>query len=114
MRKILDIFNQQDESVEEEAEAFDDFDHIVVEIIDDVVKKKKDLHAKYDQLFDKLWVSAKPIKTKKTFAKKLLNRLLKESDQIFIKGQILAAKLCPVCEKQRNSEKIFKFSDRVH
>ena len=39
MRKILDIFNQQEDSIEEEAEVHDDFDHIVVEIIDDVVKK---------------------------------------------------------------------------
>ncbi|MBS91473.1 MAG: hypothetical protein CMM95_00250 [Rickettsiales bacterium] len=113
MRKLLDFFNQEIDSIEEFDEKYD-YDHIVIEIIDDVVKKKKDLHIKYNQLFEKLWISAKSIQEKKLIAKKLLNRLLKESDQLFLKAQILATKLCPVCEKARESQKIFKFSDSLH
>jgi len=114
MRKLLDLFSQKTDSFEE----IDDqqsYDHVVIEIIDDVVKKKKDLHDRYNQLFEKLWVSVKSVPEKKFVAKKLLNRLLKESDKLFINAQILATKLCPICQKNKDSsKKIFKFSDRIH
>ena len=76
----------------------EDFNNILVEIIDDVVKKRKALHDKYDQLFEMLWVSEKNINERKFIAKRLLSRLLRESDLIFIRAQNLATRLCPKCE----------------
>ena len=77
----------------------EDFNNILVEIIDDVVKKRKALHDKYDQLFEMLWVSEKNINERKFIAKRLLSRLLRESDLIFIRAQNLATRLCPKCEE---------------
>ena len=113
MRKLLDFFSHDTDSFEE-TDIEKDYDQIVIEIIDDLVKKKKDLHHRYDQLLEKLYISAKSVPEKKFVAKKLLNRLMKESDHLFIKAQIMASKLCPVCQKARENNRIFKFSDRLH
>ncbi len=113
MRKLLDLFSQETDSIEEIDEE-KNYDHVVIEIIDDVVKKKKELHYRYNQIFERLWVSAKSIPEKKLIAKKLLNRLLRESDQLFIRAQIQATKMCPICKKAKEEQKIFKFSDSLH
>ena len=46
-----------------------------------------------------LWVSEKNINERKFIAKRLLSRLLRESDLIFIRAQNLATRLCPKCEE---------------
>ncbi len=109
MKKISEYFyfnfGQQKDSSE-------NFDNILVEIIDDVVKKRKVLHDRYDQLFEKLWISERNINERKFIAKKLLSRLLRESDLIFIRAQNLATRLCPKCEEV--STRIPLDSEKLH
>ena len=64
--KILIGFNFDEKTKEyfyfnfgQQKDPSEDFNNILVEIIDDVVKKRKVLHDKYDQLFEMLWVSEK-------------------------------------------------------
>ena len=73
MRKLIDLFSQETDSIEEIDEE-KNYDHVVIEIIIDVVKKKE-LHYRYNQIFERLWVSAKSIPEKEINCKKLLNRL---------------------------------------
>ena len=96
MKKLSEYFYLNFGQQKDPAE---DFNNILVEIIDDVVKKRKALHDKYDQLFEMLWVSEKNINERKFIAKRLLSRLLRESDLVFIRAQNLATRLCPKCEE---------------
>ena len=90
MKKLSEYFN-----FEKKSEFHHNYDDVLIEIIDDVVKKRKYLHNKYDILFEKLWISNKNLRQRKHLAKKLLGRLLRESDLIFIRAQNLAQRLCP-------------------
>ena len=97
MKKLSEYFYF---NFEEQKDPSENYDNILIEIIDDVVKKRKVLHDKYDQLFEKLWVSPRNLNEIKFIAKKLLSRLLRESDLIFIRAQNLATRLCPKCEEK--------------
>ena len=71
----------------------------MIEIIDDVVKKRKVLHDRYNLLFERLWVAEKDINERKFVARRYLSRLLRESDLIFARTQNLASRLCPKCQE---------------
>ena len=109
MKKLSEYFYFNSGQREDRSE---NFDNILVEIIDDVVKKRKNLHDKYDQLFEKLWVSQKDLHERKFLAKRLLSRLLRESDLIFIRAQTLATRLCPKCEEV--SSRVYMESQKLH
>ena len=100
MKKLSEYFYF---NFEKKSESHHDYDNVLVEIIDDVVKKRKYLHNKYDILFEKLWISNKNLEQRKHLAKKLLGRLLRESDLIFIRAQNLAQRLCPKCANVESS-----------
>jgi len=103
MKKLSEYFYF---NFEKKGESLKNYDNVLVEIIDDVVKKRKYLHNKYDILFEKLWISNKSLNERKTIAKRLLARLLRESDLIFIKAQNLAQRLCPKCTEDEAAEVI--------
>ena len=90
----LFLFNSKKQSHSSEH-----FDYIMIEIIDDVVKKRKVLHDRYNLLFERLWVAEKDINERKFVARRLLSRLLRESDLIFARAQNLASRLCPKCQE---------------
>ena len=115
MRKLFDFFSSET-SIDRDLESVDNYDYVLIEIIDDVIKKRKDVHKSYDRLIEKVWVSARPIKCKTFLAKYLLGRLLRESDRIFAKGQSLATRLCPKCNQySENKKNVFlKYSDKTH
>ena len=96
MKKLSEYFYF---NFKEQRDSVESYDYILVEIIDDVVKKRKNLHNRYDKLFEKIWVSRKSINERKFIAKRLLSRLLRESDLIFMRAQDLATRLCPKCEE---------------
>ena len=100
MKKLSEYFYF---NFEKKSESHNDYDNVLVEIIDDVVKKRKYLHNKYDILFEKLWISNKNLEQRKHFAKKLLGRLFRESNLIFIRAQNLAQRLCPKCANAETS-----------
>ena len=114
MRRLIDFFSS-DDKVDTRINPVTNYNYTILEIIDEVIKKRKKLHNYYDNLIEKVWVSAKPLKKKTMLAKYLLSRLLKESDRIFIKGQTLATKLCPKCNKFNKSNRVYyKYSDKTH
>ena len=85
MRRLIDFFSS--DSNKDDVNPEENYEHIILDIINEVVKNRKRIHNYYDNLIEKVWVSAKPLKKKTILAKYLLSRLLKESDRIFIKGQ---------------------------
>ena len=103
MKKLSEYFYF---NFEKKGDSLKNYDNVLVEIIDDVVKKRKYLHNKYDILFEKLWISNKSLSQRKNIAKKLLARLLRESDLIFIRAQNLAQRLCPKCAEVETTEAI--------
>ena len=103
MKKLSEYFYF---NFDKTGESQKNFDNVLVEIIDDVVKKRKYLHNKYDILFEKLWVSNKNLNQRKDFAKRLLARLLRESDLIFIRAQNLAQRLCPNCAGAETTQSV--------
>tara|TARA_Y100000589_G_scaffold331474_1_gene385185 strand:+ start:266 stop:613 length:348 start_codon:yes stop_codon:yes gene_type:complete len=115
LRKLLDFFSSE-ARIETDHETKDNYDYVLIEIIDDVIKKRKDVHKRYDRLVEKVWVSARPIKCKTFLAKYLLGRLLRESDRIFAKGQTLATRLCPKCNQYSDNHKnvFLKYSNKTH
>ncbi len=115
MKKLLDYFSF-DQKVENKKDEFKNYNYTLITIIDDVVKKRKSLHHKYDKLIEKVWVSARPLNCKTFLAKYLLTRLLRESDRVFFRAQILATKLCPRCNGYTNNSKnvYHEFSDKTH
>ena len=87
----------------------DNYQEILLEIIYDVIGKRKLIHSKYDELIKKLWESSKPITLKTNLGKYLLTRLLRESDRAFEEAQSLAKQLCPNCKKDfSNYDKLFR------
>ena len=101
MKKLSEYFYF---NFEKKGESLKNYDNVLVEIIDDVVKKRKYLHNKYDILFEKLWISSKSLNQRKITAKRLLARLLRESDLIFIRAQNLAQRLCPKCAEVETTQ----------
>ena len=96
MKKLSDYFYFNSKK---QSDSSENFDNIMVEIIDDVVKKRKVLHDKYNLLFERLWVAEKDLNERKFVARRLLSRLLRESDLIFARAQNLAVRLCPKCQE---------------
>ena len=90
----------------------DNYQEILLEIIYNVIGKRKIIHSKYDVLIKKLWESSKPITLKTNLGKYLLTRLLRESDRAFEDAQSLAKQLCPTCKKDFN--KYDNYSDKLH
>lgn len=103
-------------TVEAERRTTEDFDYVILEIIEDVLKNRRKLHQRYEKLIEFLWTSKRPIKCKTYLAKYLLGRLLRESDRIFNKGQILATRLCPNCNNYKKAigKVHFKYSKKTH
>ena len=91
----------------------DNFQEIILEIIYDVIGKRKLIHSRYDQLIKKLWESSKPRSVKTNLGKYLLTRLLRESDKAFAEAQSLAKQLCPNCKKDF-SNYYDNYSDKLH
>jgi len=113
VRRLIDFFSSDSNKVDVSPE--ENYEHIILDIINEVVKNRKRIHNYYDNLIEKVWVSAKPLKKKTILAKYLLGRLLKESDRIFIKGQNLATRLCPKCNKFKKSKRVYyQYSDKTH
>ena len=96
MKKLSDYFYFNSKK---QSDSSENFDNIMVEIIDDVVKKRKVLHDRYSLLFERLWVAEKDLNERKFVARRLLSRLLRESDLIFARAQNLAVRLCPKCQE---------------
>ena len=90
----------------------DNYQEIVLEIIYDVIGKRKLIHSKYDELIKKLWESSKSTTVKTNLGKYLLTRLLRESDRAFAEAQSLAKQLCPTCKK--DFSKYDNYSEKLH
>ena len=91
----------------------DNYQEIVLEIIYDVIEKRKLIHLKYNELIKKLWGSSKPRTLKTNLGKYLLTRLLRESDRAFAEAQSLAKQLCPNCKKDFSNYDD-NYSDKLH
>ena len=91
----------------------DNYQEILLEIIYDVIGKRKLIHSKYDELIKKLWGSSKPITLKTNLGKYLLTRLLRESDRAFEEAQSLAKQLCPNCKKDFSNNDD-NYSEKLH
>ena len=96
MKKLRDYFYFNSKK---QSHSSEHFDYIMIEIIDDVVKKRKVLHDRYNLLFERLWVAEKDINERKFVSRRLLSRLLRESDLIFARAQNLASRFCPKCQE---------------
>ena len=74
------------------------FNMILIEIINDVFKKKTRKHIQYYDTIQKLWNSNRH--NKLLLSKYLLGRLIRESERIYIKAQSMAQRYCPTCSTQ--------------
>ena len=90
----------------------DNYQEILLEIIYDVISKRKLIHSRYDVLIKQLWESSKSITIKTNLGKYLLTRLLRESDRAFSEAQSLAKKLCPNCKKDFSNYD--NYSEKLH
>jgi len=90
----------------------DNYQEIVLEIIYDVIGKRKLIHSRYDELIKKLWESSKATTIKTNLGKYLLTRLLRESDRAFAEAQSLAKQLCPTCKKDFSNYE--NYSEKLH
>ncbi len=100
MKKLSDYFYFNSKK---QSDSSENFDNIMIEIIDNVVKKRKVLHDRYNLLFERLWIAEKDSIERKFVARRLLSRLLRESDLIFARAQNLAVRLCPKCNEVSTS-----------
>ena len=108
MKKTLNISISTNQTITE-----DNFQEIILEIIYDVIGKRKSIHSRYDELIKKLWGSSKPKTLKTNLGKYLLTRLLRESDRAFAQAQSLAKQLCPNCKKDFSNYDD-NYSDKLH
>ena len=90
----------------------DNYQEILLEIIHDVIAKRKLIHSRYDLLIKRLNESSKPITIKTNLGKYLLTRLLRESDRAFAEAQSLAKNLCPTFKKDFSNYD--NFSEKIH
>ena len=91
----------------------DNYQEILLEIIYDVIGKRKSIHSRYEELIKKLWGSSKPRTLKTNLGKYLLTRLLRESDRAFSEAQLLAKQLCPNCKKDFSNYDN-NYSEKLH
>ena len=108
MKKNLNVSISTNQTITE-----DNFQEIILEIIYDVIGKRKLIHSRYDELIKKLWGSSKPTTLKTNLGKYLLTRLLRESDRAFVEAQSLAKQLCPNCKKDFSNHDE-NYSDKLH
>tara|TARA_B100000212_G_scaffold247328_1_gene188920 strand:+ start:263 stop:589 length:327 start_codon:yes stop_codon:yes gene_type:complete len=108
MKKNLNISISTNKAITE-----DNFQEIILEIVYDVIGKRKLIHSRYDELIKKLWGSSKPMTLKTNLGKYLLTRLLRESDRAFAEAQSLAKQLCPNCKKNLYNYED-NYSDKLH
>ena len=71
-----------------------DFSSQMIELIENVINGRLNIHHKYEALIKKLSKSDKSINTKLAISRYIMHRILRESDRVFIKAQIQANKLC--------------------
>ena len=107
MKKNLNISISTNQTITE-----DNFQEIILEIIYDVIGKRKLIHSRYDELIKKLSESSKPKTFKTNLGRYLLTRLLRESDRAFTEAQSLAKQLCPNCKKDFSNYE--NYSDKLH
>ena len=79
MKKNLSLSTTSNQLVTE-----DNYQEILLEIIYDVIGKRKSIHSRYEELIKKVWESSKPRTLKTNLGKYLLTRLLRESDLEYI------------------------------
>ena len=84
----------------------------MVEIIDDVVKKGKFFMTNTIYCLKDCGLQKKDLNERKFVARRLLSRLLRESDLIFARAQNLAVRLCPKCQEVSMAFPIEK--DKLH
>tara|TARA_B100001115_G_C15642969_1_gene309460 strand:- start:294 stop:617 length:324 start_codon:yes stop_codon:yes gene_type:complete len=107
MKKNLNLSISTNQTITE-----DNFQEIVLEIIHDVIGKRKLIHSRYDELIKKLGESSKPKTLKTNLGRYLLTRLLRESDRAFMEAQSLAKQLCPNCKNDFSNYE--NYSDKLH
>ncbi len=107
MKKNIYTSNITDEIIKE-----DNFELIILEIINDVMKRKRDIHLKYQKLVKKVLVSTKSIRRKTILSKYILYRVIRESDRAYNDGQSMAKRLCPICKKNFFNQE--NFSKKLH
>ena len=74
----------------------------MIELIENVINGRLNIHHKYEVLIKKLSKSDKSINTKLAISRYIMHRILRESDRVFIKAQIQANKLCPCNHADKN------------
>ena len=78
----------------------DNFIDFQQELIESVLQKKIHLHQKYEYFLDKLSLSNKSKVYKLILSKRLLSRLIRESNKILIDAQKCSTKYCSCCEDE--------------
>tara|TARA_B100001564_G_scaffold326960_1_gene309606 strand:- start:1128 stop:1394 length:267 start_codon:yes stop_codon:yes gene_type:complete len=81
-----------------------EFNELMLRIINNVIEEKHEKHFVYKRIFRKLMISKKTNKLK--LAKYILGRLLRESYRIFFNAQINATRHCPNQKKSNETGKI--------
>ena len=88
------------------------FQYILIEIIGDVIEKRKEIHQRYQRLIKKVLCCQKPLNRRTLISKYLMSRVIRESDRVFNNAQNLAKNLCPSCKNK--FENYNSFSDKLH
>ena len=107
MKKIINTDAETDNIITEES-----FQYILIEIIDDVIQKRKEIHQRYQRLVKKVLSCQKSANRRTLISKYLMSRVIRESDRAFNNGQNLAKNLCPSCNNKFESYN--SFSDKLH
>lgn len=107
MKKIINAETEIDNLITEEG-----FQYILIEIIGDVIEKRKEIHQRYQRLIKKVLCCQKPLNRRTLISKYLMSRVIRESDRVFNNAQNLAKNLCPSCKNK--FENYNSFSDKLH
>tara|TARA_B100000989_G_C19497968_1_gene452952 strand:- start:905 stop:1207 length:303 start_codon:yes stop_codon:yes gene_type:complete len=78
----------------------DDYIQLQQALIASVLQKKVHLHQKYEYLLDKLSLSNKSQIYKLILSKRLLSRLIRESNKILDDAQKCSSKYCYCCDNE--------------
>jgi len=104
MKKAIDSKSSHDNQFITE----DNYQELIVEIINTLVEKKKSIHFRYDQLIKKLYDSPKPTRIRALLSKYLLTRLMRESDRAFNEAQLIAKNFVQLAKKTFRITKIIQ------
>ena len=107
MKKTIDTRITNENLINE-----DNFQYILIQIIDEVIEKRKEIHKKYHRLVKKVLCCEKSLNKRTLISKYLMARVIRESDRAFNNAQNLAKHLCPTCNK--SFESYNSFSDKLH